>query len=304
MLNSEQNINSKEVFKAGSKSFSLAARFFPQELEEGATHIYHWCRHCDDVIDDGVGDKTLLLEELQEETIKVWNPQESKLGPPFASLRKAVERHKIPSFYALELLEGMKMDVTNYQYRTYRELKLYCYRVAGTVGLMMTHAMGIYDQKALKMAASMGIGMQLTNIARDIKEDYSLQRIYIPQEWLLEKNISDSDLMSKKHRGDLLVIQKRLISEAEKYYHEGKQGLIYLPWRAALAVHIAHLFYREIGRKILSRGEESLESRTVVSLPRKLSLVVQGFWETLLTLPIRLKSDRKKVVIDKIWSQV
>ncbi len=304
MLSREQTIHSKEVFKAGSKSFSLAARFFPQELEEGATHIYHWCRHCDDVIDEGIGDKTLLLEELQEETIKVWNPQETDLSPPFASLRRAVERHNIPSYYALELLEGMKMDVTHYQYRTYRELKLYCYRVAGTVGLMMTHAMGIFDQKALKMAASMGIGMQLTNIARDIKEDYSLQRIYLPKEWLKEKGITDSELMSVKHREDLLMIQKKLISEAEKYYHEGKQGLIYLPWRAALAVHIAHLFYREIGRKILRNGERSLERRTVISFPRKLMLVTRGLWDTLFSIPVRLRSERTKVVIDKIWSQV
>lgn len=72
MSNSELKSSPSEIFKAGSKSFSLAARFFPREQEEGATNIYHWCRYCDDAVDDGEGDKTLILEELQEETIKIW----------------------------------------------------------------------------------------------------------------------------------------------------------------------------------------------------------------------------------------
>lgn len=304
MSNSELKSSPSEIFKAGSKSFSLAARFFPREQEEGATNIYHWCRYCDDAVDDGEGDKTLILEELQEETIKIWGPDETHLTPPFTSFKKAVKHHNIPSFYALELLEGMKMDVLNYQYRSFRELKLYCYRVAGTVGLMMTHAMGVFDQRALKMAASMGIGMQLTNIARDIKEDFSRHRIYIPNDWLEDEKIQKPDMMMEQNKASLFSIQTRLIMEAEKYYQEGREGLIHLPWRAALAVHIAHLFYRDIGREILSKGEISLERRTVISLPRKIILVFLALWDTFLTLPSRFGRGRRKVVIDKIWSQM
>ena len=106
------------------------------------------------------------------------------------ALQYIVRRYGIPAHYASELIEGMAMDVRGIRYANLRELLLYCYRVAGTVGLMMSHVMGLRDESALKHAADLGIAMQLTNIARDVTEDASMGRIYLPLDWLDEANIA------------------------------------------------------------------------------------------------------------------
>ena len=92
------------------------------------------------------------------------------------------------------------MDARGVRYATLQELLLYCYRVAGTVGLMMAHVMGLRDERALRNAADLGIAMQLTNIARDIIEDADMGRIYLPSAWLKEAGIEPSEIAAPRHR--------------------------------------------------------------------------------------------------------
>jgi phytoene/squalene synthetase len=154
----------------GSKSFSLAARLFDSDTRDAAFFLYGWCRYCDDQVDQaGLTDsREQLVErlaELSEATRSIFSGAQQKHAV-FIAMQYIVQRHSIPAHYALELIEGMAMDARGTRYQTFDDLSLYCYRVAGTVGLMMSHVMGLRGEQALKHAADLGIAMQLTNIAR------------------------------------------------------------------------------------------------------------------------------------------
>lgn len=127
--------SSVSSLKKGSKSFSLAAAFFPRDLYEGAAKIYFWCRYCDDMIDESQGNLKEVLAELRKSTEEVWDKNASPSALPFRALREVSQNFNIPSYYAMELIEGFRMDVEETSYKSLRDLKLYCYRVAGTVGL-------------------------------------------------------------------------------------------------------------------------------------------------------------------------
>jgi phytoene synthase len=138
----------REIITRGSKSFSLAARLFDAETRDAAIFLYGWCRYCDDQVDEagkaGDGDLDDRLQRLREKTRAAFS-REPQQEPVFIALQHIVHRYRIPAHYALELIEGMAMDVRGTRYANLRELLLYCYRVAATVGLMMSHVMGLRD---------------------------------------------------------------------------------------------------------------------------------------------------------------
>ena len=250
------------MIQKGSKSFSLAARLFDPATRDAAFFLYGWCRYCDDQVDQ-VGasvDRSELnarLKALKDNTAAAFSfaPQKE---PVFIALQYIVHRYGIPSHYALELIEGMAMDVRATQYTSLKELLLYCYRVAGTVGLMMAHVMGLRDEAALKHAADLGIAMQLTNIARDIVEDASMGRIYLPSAWLSEAGIAPAEIAAPENREKLAMLTLRLLREAERYYRSGDEGLWHLSFRSACAVAAARNVYSEIGAVAAEKGRPGM----------------------------------------------
>ncbi|HSF59620.1 MAG TPA: phytoene/squalene synthase family protein, partial [Candidatus Binatia bacterium] len=254
------------MIRKGSKSFSLAARLFHPDIRDAAFFLYGWCRYCDDQIDQNgtTGTREELakrVKALKEHTASAFSFAEQR-EPVFVALQYIAHRFGIPAHYALELIEGMAMDVRGTRYATLKELLLYCYRVAGTVGLMMSHVMGLRDEKALKHAADLGIAMQLTNIARDITEDAAMGRIYLPLSWLQEAGIDPEEIAAPEHREKLAMLTLRLLREADRYYHSGDAGLWYLSLRSACAVAAARHVYAEIGSLLLKRGARAWDQRT------------------------------------------
>ena len=166
------------------------------------------------------------------------------------------------------------MDVAGYEYRSLADVELYSYRVAGVVGLMICHVVGVTDSAAHPHAVALGTAMQLTNIARDVREDFERGRVYLPSDWLDEAGVSQSRFWNEKER--VYTVVEKLLKRADELYEEGYAGLKYLPLRAALAVSIAGSIYSAIGHKTRAQGAAALDGRTVVSLPHKLWLVVTG----------------------------
>jgi phytoene synthase len=292
---SEQSL---AIIKNGSKSFSLASKLFSPQIAESAALIYHWCRHCDDVIDEGDGSPS-LLDGLREKTAAVWNQEATLEELPFQALRLVAQRHQVPSAYAFDLLEGMRMDLEHTKYLTIKDLELYCYRVASTVGLMMSHVMGVYRESALSEAMHLGLAMQMTNICRDVKEDLGRGRVYLPAEILEKHHVDKSNIYADD--GKLFAAVSEIISISEKHYDEGHRGIIALPFRPALAVMTALYFYREIGREIIRRGPSALHERTVVSTVKKIYLMGLAIGSVLITLPARLLKPQKTVIIKDVW---
>ena len=171
---------SREIIQKGSKSFATAARLFDPETRASAYLLYAWCRHCDDMIDgQELGyriagapphDPKRELARLQQMTA------DALAGKPtsdhmFAAFQRVVAKHAIPHQHAFELLAGFEMDVAGRHYASIDDTLSYCYHVAGCVGVMMAYIMGVREDDTLDRASDLGIGFQLTNIARDIVDD-------------------------------------------------------------------------------------------------------------------------------------
>jgi phytoene synthase len=288
----------------GSKSFSLAARLFDPETRDAAFFLYGWCRYCDDQVDEaGQANRDELdrrIQALKDKTISAFS-SELQQEPVFVALQYIVHRYAIPSHYALELIEGMSMDVRGTRYETLQELSLYCYRVAGTVGLMMSHVMGLRDEIALRHAADLGIAMQLTNIGRDITEDAGVGRIYLPISWLEEAGIAADEIAAPENRDKLAMLTRRLLREAERYYQSGDAGLWHLSFRSACAVSVARYVYSGIGNLLLGKGARAWDQRAYMTAPRKLLMIARGLGHLFFSLPARAVKPWSPVPINKIW---
>jgi phytoene synthase len=196
----------------------------------------------------------------------------------------------------------MAMDVRSTRYATLDELLLYCYRVAGTVGLMMSHIMGLRDERALRHAADLGIALQLTNIARDITEDAALGRVYLPLQWLREANIEPSDLAANEYRDRLALLVWRLLLEAEPYYRSGDEGLWNLSFRSACAVAAARHVYAEIGHLLLKRGARAWDQRSYVTGGRKLHVILRAMLRLLRSVPARMAEPWTPAPLRMVWT--
>jgi 15-cis-phytoene synthase len=289
----------------GSKSFSLAAKLFDSDIRDAAFFLYGWCRYCDDQVDDA--GKTESQDELakrvkalKEDTISAFSFAQQR-EPVFVALQYIVHRYGIPVHYALELIEGMAMDARGTRYNSLKELLLYCYRVAGTVGLMMSHVMGLRDESALKHAADLGIGMQLTNIARDIIEDAAMGRIYLPLSWLQEAQIPAAEVAAPEYREKLAMLSLRLLREADCYYRSGDAGLWYLSFRSACAVSAARQVYSEIGSLLLRKGANAWDQRTYVTGSLKVWVVIRGVLSLLRSVPGRLWRPWSPAPLRMVW---
>lgn len=292
----------KSVIAAGSKSFSMASRLFSPEKRNAAVFLYSWCRYCDDEIDQASAGGESRLNMLMQSTRKTFSSEWSQTHEfAFRAFHEVVTQYKIPQQYPLDLLEGMAMDVRGTHYKTFEDLLTYCYRVAGTVGLMMSHIMGVSDENALRNAVDLGNAMQLTNIARDVMEDAALGRVYLPSDWLEEIGLTLDNVAAPENREKIAIVVERLLDRAELYYESGDRGLPYLSFRAACAVAAAREIYSEIGKIIRSRGRLAWNQRAYVPSWKKVFLVLRAFRKVFQTIPTRLTSPWSPVAITTTW---
>lgn len=274
-----------QTIAVGSKSFAAAAKLFDPPTRRSAIMLYAWCRYCDDVVDGqelGFGqaagsreDSERRLAELRDLTRRAY-AGEAMANPAFAAFQEVVQRHAIPERYALEHLQGFAMDVHERHYESIDDTLEYCYHVAGVVGLMMAVIMGAKDEATLDRACDLGLAFQLTNIARDIVEDASVGRCYLPAQWLREEGVPQQELALPHHREEVARLAQRLVDLAEPYYFSACQGLPALPLRSAWAIATARGVYREIGMKVKAQGARAWDQRVSTSKWDKLRLVSSG----------------------------
>ncbi len=168
---------------------------------------------------------------------------------------------------------------------------------------MMTHIMGARSEEALKHAGSLGIAMQLTNVARDVYEDARLGRVYLPATWIREAGIKGNGVEAVLHASDeaIRLLRQKLLVLAESYYEKGLQGTLYLRFQSSLTIRVAAYIYREIGRKILRQDASHWKSRAVVSFQRKVWLAFLGILSGLSELPVRIREPYRERPITVLW---
>lgn len=277
-----------------SKSFSFAAQLLPAAFRSDAVVLYAWCRRADDAVDDAPDQATAAaaLGQLHAELDAIY-AGEPQHDPQLAAFADVVHRTRMPKAYPAELLAGMAMDLEGTRYTDYAVFLRYCYRAAGVVGLMMCHVMGVTHLAALQAACQLGMAMQITNICRDVDEDWRRGRLYLPAPLLEQYGLGSlparAQLALRDADGPLLAhVIRALLDDAQGRYQAGLDGLRYLPWRAALAVGVAAAVYADIGSALARQGYNPLLGRAYTSAGRKLWLALRVLARQVIALPLRV----------------
>jgi phytoene synthase len=210
------------------------------------------------------------------------------------ALVDTIQRYKMPSRYLHDLISGAEMDLTIQSYPTFDRLREYCYRVAGTVGLTCTHIFGFHDFRALDLAEKLGLAFQLTNIIRDVHEDYGLGRVYLPDEDLERYKVAKEDF---GHREGTLGVRELLRFEAGRawqFYEEGSRllGMIDEDSRATLWL-LVHT-YSSLLARIESVDFAVLGPRVRLSKTEKLKLIAKARFGRQTEENILAKRDRDR----------
>lgn len=241
------------------KSFYWAGRWLPGRTLQRAARLYALCRVLDDAVDQAQS-KAQARQNLQL--------RKEELSPAFETLLAEDPHPVVPDSLCrkafLELIAGMEEDIEHYQPATEHELLRYCYRAAGTVGILMARILRVKNSAAIAFAIDLGMAMQLTNIARDIKEDSQRGRVYLPQNYLKAEDL--------RHVSGPAV--SRLLNMADYYYESGRAGMAYIPFAYRPAILIASNLYQAIGTPLKRDPDLVWEKRVSVSPARKIWLTL------------------------------
>ncbi|MFM8408680.1 MAG: phytoene/squalene synthase family protein [Alphaproteobacteria bacterium] len=264
-----------EVIRRNSRSFHVASRLLPRAIRERAIATYAFCRGADDDVDRDDGDPRARHLATRQRLARLYagEPMDDPVGRAFAAVVAAAG---IPREEPEALLDGMAQDLGVVRMASEDDLVVYAWRAAGVVGCMMSRIMGRGDDQALRRAIDLGIGMQLTNVARDVGEDAARDRVYLPADWLAEAGSSVGEVLARRPTPGVLATNRRVLALAERYYESGIGGIRLLPPRCRPAILTAALTYREIGRRVLARGGDGVSSRVAVPDARKLALVASA----------------------------
>jgi phytoene synthase len=273
-----------ETIRRGSKSFHMASRLFDRPTREKAWLLYAWCRHCDDVCDGqalghGQGEKpegrVANLQTLTQRTLA--GERTGELA--FDALAQVLSEAAIPHRYVDDHVQGFVLDAAEWRPRDEADLIRYCYHVAGAVGCMMAVVMGVdpEDRETLERASDLGIAFQLSNIARDIRDDHEAGRCYLPADLVAENGLDLSDPLRPDQREKLVAITRRLLDRAAHYEKSANRGVAKLPFRARWAVLAAARIYGAIGRRVGSLGPAAWDQRVIVRKREKLAFLIPSF---------------------------
>ncbi len=271
--------SSRAVMTRHGKTFRMASRLLKEADAEAVFDLYAFCRYLDDLVDEGRGPGREA--ELEAVTRELAAGRSSRTHVA-AFIRRAHEVG-MPIEVPLLLIEGIRSDLGPVEFESEDRLIRYAYCVAGTVGLMFSHLVGVQDRRAWPYAIDLGIGMQLTNIARDVLEDARRGRVYLPADWLggriAAESIADPGARTRER---VALAVERTVATARRYYASADAGMPWLPYRARLASLSASRCYERIGLELVREGTCWERGRHRVPPLRRArvavsSLLFQGF---------------------------
>jgi phytoene synthase len=274
----------ERILAAKGRTFHWAKRLLGRLHGERAARLYAFCRYLDDLADEGESAGAAREHlDVAAEAIRRGEASDPVLADALALMRECAIDPAVP----LELITGLQQDLGAVRIATEAELLRYCYRVAGTVGLMMSDILDATDPAAAPFAIDLGIGMQLTNICRDVREDALRGRCYLPESLIGAVQLATLASPSATEQVGLRTAIGHLLAMADRYYASGERGLSFLPLRARHGILVAARSYRQIGVRLRARRCDAWSGRVVVSGLGKFGLTLQavggtgfrrGFW--------------------------
>lgn len=262
-----------------AKSFYFSSHVLPADKRKAAYAVYAFCRFADEIADNAAALNDHLqaqrrLAELRNQLNYVY-ASSSLMSPKLLAFRETVFRYGIPKQYFLDLLRGVEMDLEKTRFDTFEDLKDYCYCVASVVGLIMTRIFGVDDESALVQAEDLGTAMQLTNILRDIGEDYQRGRIYIPTEELRHFHYTEEELSRGIVNQNFVRMMRFQIERARRYYASAAKGIPHLTGDGSrFCVRLMSGTYARILDAIELNGYDVYTSRAYVPLTTKMRIAL------------------------------
>jgi phytoene synthase len=253
----------RQLTERRASTFALACRLLPEDVREDVYLLYLLFRTLDDLVDDGAPDAARRVR-----AVSAWaGGHAGEATPETELLAELAARHPIPRDAVSSFCDGMEQDLAGPRFATERDVDRYCYRVAGTVGVVMSAVLGADEpEEARSCAAALGMAMQRTNILRDIDEDLAAGRVYVSEAALAEHGGS----LAPGARTELV---RALIARADGLYEDGLAGVRTLR-RGRGAIVLATRLYREILREIERTLSEPVAGRAVVPGRRRLAAVL------------------------------
>lgn len=259
----------QKTARSGS-SFYYSFLFLPQHQRRAITALYAFCREVDDVVDE--------CHDLQVAATKLawWRQELARLDdgqaqhPVTQALQSASAEFHLPEEQLQEIIDGMEMDLQQSRYLDFKALSLYCYRVAGVVGLLAAQIFGYQDRKTQKYAHDLGFAFQLTNIIRDVGEDARMGRIYLPIDELQRFGVPAADILNARHSDAFRRLMEFQIERAESYYAQAIDQLPAIDRRAQRPGLVMAAIYRTLLDEIKRDGCQVLTQRTSLTPIRKL----------------------------------
>jgi phytoene synthase len=279
------------ITRTNAKNFYYAFQVLPKRKRQALCAVYAFMRRCDDIADD----PGLSVEERRYK-LETWlaalhraQQGEPTDDPILLALIDAQRRYTIPAGLLDELAMGTAMDVVEpaeatqaapgltVQYRTFDDLKHYCYKVASVVGLVCIHIFGYRDPAAEPLAEQCGLAFQLTNIIRDVKEDAAMGRVYLPEEDLAKFGLSAADLLATPDVARFRPLLELEAARARELYNSGDQLISYIAEDSQPALWVLINIYRKLLEKIAERQYDVFTGKITLTVSEKLRVLGKGF---------------------------
>lgn len=261
-------------------SFYYSFSLLPREVRQAITTLYAFCQTIDQIVDAAPHSTSSDLH-VRRDQLGWWREQieavysGKAVSPLVRPLARVVERYAIPKQYLMTLLDGVERDLVQRRYRTFDELKDYCYSVAGVVGLMSIHIFGYRYEETEEYAINLGYALQLTNIIRDVKEDKDRGYIYLPLDELARFHYTEQDLMAEIYNSRFVELMRFQARRARSYYNKARAAL-HPDERATLyPAEIMDAIYYRLLEKIELGNFDVFRRRFRVHTPHKLWLAVK-----------------------------
>ena len=258
-----------------SKSFYLSSALLPGDKRKATHALYAFCRIGDDLIDQSAGDPAVAIKQWSDLALAA-DPQSD--DPVVLAWSHARSIYRVPHLYAEQLVNGVARDLQQTRYQTFEELAEYSYGVASTVGLMSMHIVGFSGPEAIPYAVKLGVALQITNVLRDVGEDYRSGRVYLPQEELAAFGIMEDQIAAERVDERWREFMRFQIARNRLLYKEAWPGIALLDRDGRFSIAAATVLYRGILDDLETHDYNNFTRRAYVNRRGKVARLAQAWW--------------------------
>lgn len=270
----------EHITRAHSRTFFVASGLLPKEKRRAARALYAFCRITDDIVDNGAQSDEARSANLIKWEGQVMSGCVTHDLPVCLAWADAQARFNIPRGYAQQLIDGCRRDIDQTRYQTFDDLAEYSYGVASTVGLMAMHIVGFHNEDAIPYAVRLGVALQLTNILRDVGDDWRNGRVYLPQDELAEYGLTEADIACGEVTDRWRDFMRFQIARNRRLYAESMDGIALLDANGRFAIAAAASLYEAILEDIEANDYNVFNRRAHISNVGKAARLPRIWWRS------------------------